>query len=75
MDEEELEIEQGVIVFDTVNEVVAEIMEVGGQKVALRRPNGGVEWWRDKNYLRAPTTSERLSSGVAVANARSRGEL
>jgi hypothetical protein len=75
MVEEKVELKRGAIVYDTVKGVVAEVMEVQGQSVALRPTGGGIEWSRDKGYLRAPTTSERLSPGVAVANARSRGEL
>jgi hypothetical protein len=75
MVEEKVELRRGVIVYDTVLNVIAEVMEVGPQNVALRRTGGGTEWWRDKDYLRPPTTSERLSPGVAVANAKSRGEL
>jgi hypothetical protein len=75
MVEEKVELARGAIVYDTVDEVLAEVMEVQGRRITLRRTNGGIEWSRSKEDLRPPTTSERLSPGVAVANARSRGEL
>lgn len=75
MVEETLELNRGMVVFDTVKEIVAEVMEVGRARVSLRRPNGGVEWERDPKYLRTPTASEMLSARVAEENARSRGEL
>lgn len=74
MVEEKVELARGAIVYDKVTGVVAEVMEVG-HRVALRRLGGGTEWWRSKEHLRVPTTSERLSPGVAAANARSRGDL
>jgi hypothetical protein len=74
MVEEKVELKRGAIVYDTVEGIVAEVMEVG-DRVALRRLGGGTEWWRSKDHLRPPTASERLSPGVAAANARSRGEL
>ncbi|MFF1701201.1 hypothetical protein [Streptomyces sp. NPDC058252] len=74
MVEEQFELDRGTVVFDTVKEIVAEVMEVGHTRVSLRRPNGGVEWERDPKYLRPPTASEMLRPRVAEANARSRGE-
>jgi hypothetical protein len=75
MAEGRVELQQGTIVFDEVREVVAVVMDTEGTRVYLRRPNGGVEWTRDRQHLRTPTTSERLSPRVSEANARSRGEL
>jgi hypothetical protein len=54
---------------------VAEVMEIGPTNCALRKTTGGLEWWTSKADLRKPTTAETLSQGVALANARSRGEL
>jgi hypothetical protein len=39
------------------------------------RPVGGGREWDASGPLRPPTDAERLSAGVAMANARSRGEL
>jgi hypothetical protein len=75
MVEEGLELSRGAVVYDTVAEVLAEVMEVQGQSVALRRTNGGVEWSRSKEFLRPPTATDRMRPAVAAANARSRGEL
>ncbi|MFE2099529.1 hypothetical protein [Streptomyces sp. NPDC059468] len=70
MVEEELELEQGALVYDMVRDVVARVMEVGDSRVSLRNPNGGVEWEREKSprYLRPPTQSELLSARVAKVN-------
>jgi hypothetical protein len=59
---------RGTIVYDTVSELVAEVMEDQGQNVALRRLTGGVEWSRDKDYVRTPTASERLRPKIAQVN-------
>lgn len=75
MVEEGLELARGAIVYDTVSEVLAEVMEVQGQRIDLRRTNGGIEWSRNKEFLRPPTATDRMRPAVAVANARSRGEL
>jgi hypothetical protein len=63
------------LVYDETKDCVAEVMEIGPTNCALRKTTGGLEWWTSKADLRKPTTAETLSQGVAMANARSRGEL
>jgi hypothetical protein len=63
------------LAYDTTRNLVAEVMEIGPERCAMRKRTGGTEWWTSKADLRQPTASELLSAGVAVANARSRGEL
>ncbi|MGW0626115.1 hypothetical protein [Streptomyces sp. NPDC002758] len=63
------------VVWDKARQCLAEVMEIQGERCAMRRPTGGLEWWTPKIDLRAATTAELLSPGVAAANARSRGEL
>jgi hypothetical protein len=63
------------LAYDKTKDCVAEVMEIGGSQCAMRRTTGGLEWWTSKADLRKPTTAETLSPGVALANARSRGEL
>ncbi|MFE4681642.1 hypothetical protein ACFRNJ_12510 [Streptomyces sp. NPDC056721] len=63
------------VVFDKTRGHLAKVMEIQGDRCAMRRTTGGLEWWTPKIDLRAATTAELLSPGVAAANARSRGEL
>jgi hypothetical protein len=63
------------VVYDKSKDCLAEVMEIQGDRCAMRKPTGGLEWWTAKIDLRAATTAEKLSPGVAAANARSRGEL
>lgn len=63
------------LAYDKTKNLVAEVMEIGPERCAMRKKTGGTEWWTSKADLRQPTASELLSTGVALANARSRGEL
>lgn len=63
------------LAFDETKGIVAEVMEISPKRCAMRKRTGGTEWWTSKADLRQPTTAETLSTGVALANARSRGEL
>jgi hypothetical protein len=63
------------LVFDETKGFVAEVMEIHPERCAMRKTTGGLEWWTSKADLREATTAEKLSPGVAAANARSRGEL
>lgn len=72
---EKADLANGTVVYDTVRGVVAIVMDVQGSRVYLRRPNGGVEWIRDRGAIREPTASESLSPRVGHENARSRGEI
>ena len=53
-----------------VGQLVARIADTAW----LRPPKGGVEWTSPAGLVRTATASETLSSGVATANARSRGQ-
>lgn len=53
---------------------VGRVMGHVGPYVQLRPIGGGLEWDARPEDLRPATTAEALSVGVAVANARSRGE-
>lgn len=65
--------ETGDLVYDTATRKVGRVMGHVGPYVQLRPPGGGREW-DAKGPLRPATDAERLSAGVALANARSRGE-
>lgn len=65
----------GDIVEDTHLNRVGKVMGHEGPYVQLRPIGGGREWDADPDALRPATLAERLSAGVAAANARSRGEL
>ncbi|WP_171113953.1 MULTISPECIES: hypothetical protein [Streptomyces] len=60
---------------DTVTRKVGKVMGFEGPYVQLRPIGGGREWDAELGNLKPVTTSEGLSAAVAVANARSRGEL
>lgn len=64
----------GDIVEDTRLKKFGKVMGFVGPYVQLRPVGGGREWDADPGELRAATPAEGLSAGVAVANARSRGE-
>lgn len=64
----------GAIVEDTVRHKIGKVMGHVGPYVQLRPIGGGREWDAEPGTLRALTIAEALSAGVAVANARSRGE-
>ncbi|MFI5880198.1 hypothetical protein [Streptomyces sp. NPDC051554] len=64
----------GDLVFDEASRRVGEAMGHEGPYWQLRPVGGGREW-DAQGPLRPPTDAERLSAGVAMANARSRGEL
>jgi hypothetical protein len=64
----------GDIVEDCGSEKIGKVMGCVGPYVQLRPVGGGLEWDARPEDLRPTTTAEALSAGVAVANARSRGE-
>ena len=64
----------GDIVEDTGTDKFGTVMGFCGPYVQLRPVGGGREWDAEPDTLRSATLSEALSAGVAVANARSRGE-
>lgn len=64
----------GDIVEDTDRSKIGKVMGFHGPYVQLRPIGGGREWDARPVALRPATLSEGLSAGVAVANARSRGE-
>lgn len=66
--------ETGDLVWDEAARTVGRVMGHVGLCYQLRPPGGGREWDAG-GPLRPATDAERLSAGVAVANARSRGEL
>jgi hypothetical protein len=66
--------EVGDLVFDEGIRQVVQAMGHEGPHWQLRAVGGGREW-DAQGPLRPPTDAERLSAGVALANARSRGEL
>jgi hypothetical protein len=66
--------EVGDLVFDEATRQVGRVMGHEGPYRQLRPVGGGREW-DAPGPLRPPTDAERLSAGVAMANARSRGEL
>ncbi|WP_327432766.1 hypothetical protein [Streptomyces sp. NBC_01236] len=62
------------LVWDEATRKVGQVMGHVGPSWQLRPPGGGREW--DASIpLRPATAAESLSAGVALANARSRGEL
>ncbi|MFJ8490384.1 hypothetical protein ACIRBZ_18810 [Streptomyces sp. NPDC094038] len=70
----EYEPETGDLVYDAAAHRVGVVMGRVGPCWQLRPVGGGREW-DAAGPLRAATPSETLSAGVAMANARSRGEL
>ena len=69
----EVKPEIGDVMFDEATRKVGEVMGHEGPYWQLRPVGGGREW-DAQGPLRVPTDGERLSAGVALANARSRGE-
>ncbi|MEW2498221.1 hypothetical protein AB0942_32495 [Streptomyces nodosus] len=65
--------EVGDLVYDEVTRRVGEIVDHVGPHWQLKPVGGGREW-DAAGPLRPATQAERLSSDVALANARSRGE-
>jgi hypothetical protein len=66
--------EIGELVYDEATCQVGRVMGYEGLYWQLRPVGGGREW-DASGPLRRPTDAERLSVGVAMVNARSRGEL
>ena len=64
----------GDAVEDTQRQKVGKVMGFVGPYVQLRPVGGGVEWEAHPDRLQPVTLAEALSAGLAVANARSRGE-
>ncbi|WP_189785269.1 hypothetical protein [Streptomyces capitiformicae] len=64
----------GDTVEDTGRKRVGKVMGFEGPYVQLRPIGGGVEWDASPEQLRPLTVVEALSAGMAVVNARSRGE-
>ena len=64
----------GDTVEDTRRGRVGKVMGSVGPFVQLRPIGGGREWEAAPGDLRLLALSEALSAGVAVANARSRGD-
>ena len=62
----------GDLVWDGEALKVGEVMDRVGTRWQLRPPGGGREW-DASGPLRPASASERLSAGVALANAQSRG--
>ncbi|MFF0094177.1 hypothetical protein ACFYSF_30045 [Streptomyces canus] len=61
------------LVWDGEARKVGRVMGREGGRWQLRPPGGGREW-DSHGPLRPATAAEKLSAGVAMANARSRGE-
>lgn len=66
---------RGDIVEDTGHNRVGQVMAFEDGCVQLRPVGGGREWDAKPGDLRPASPAEGLSAKVAVANARSRGEL
>ncbi len=64
----------GDTVEDTAARKFGKVTGFVGPYVQLRPIGGGIEWDARPEKLRPATSEEALSAGVAVANARSRGE-
>ncbi|MFI6404498.1 hypothetical protein [Streptomyces sp. NPDC050548] len=65
--------EPGELVYDEATRKVGRVMGNEGPYWQLRPVGGGLEW-DARGPLRPATAAEGLSAGVALANARSRGE-
>ena len=65
--------EIGDVVYDEVTRRVGELRGRVGPYWQLRPVGGGREW-DAPGPIRHATAAEKLSAGVALANARSRGE-
>ncbi|MCX5561714.1 hypothetical protein [Streptomyces sp. NBC_00038] len=66
--------EIGDLVWDEMTRKVCRVVDHVGPYWQLKPPGGGREW-DAHGLLRPATAAERLSAGVALANARSRGEM
>lgn len=66
--------EIGDVMFDEATRKVGELMGHVGPNWQLR-PIGGGREWDAPGPIRPATAAEKLSADVALANARSRGEL
>lgn len=64
----------GTVVRDEQRDRIGEVMGAEGPYLQLRPLGGGREWDAEPDRVRPATTAERLSAGVAAANAVSRGE-
>lgn len=65
--------EIGDLVYDDSTRRVGRVMDRIGTRWQPRPPGGGREW-DTRGPLRPATAADSLSAGVALANARSRGE-
>lgn len=61
----------GTVVVDEHRARVGEVVGAEGPYLQLRPLGGGREWDADPDRLRVATPAERLSAGVAAANAAS----
>ncbi len=64
----------GDTVEDTSTKKIGKVMGFEGPYVQVRPVGGGLEWDAKPENLQPVTGADALSSAVAVANARSRGE-
>ncbi|WP_316729119.1 hypothetical protein [Streptomyces sp. 11x1] len=64
----------GDLVYDEVSHRIGEVMGQTGPYWQLRPVGGGREW-DARATLRPATAAEKLSAGVALANAQSRGKV
>lgn len=64
----------GDTVEDTSIGKIGKVMGFEGPYVQLRPIGGGLEWDARQDDLQPATDAQALSSAVAAANARSRGE-
>ncbi|WP_374213881.1 hypothetical protein [Streptomyces sp. A3M-1-3] len=61
----------GTVVVDEHRARVGEVMGAEGPYLQLRPLGGGREWDAQPNQVRVATPAERLSAGLAAANAAS----
>lgn len=69
---EDFEGQEGDLVYDKKNSIVARVMEAGPTVCSLRKLAGGTEWNTHRSALRRPTIAEELSAKTALANADTR---
>jgi hypothetical protein len=72
MMDEEFDVQEGDLVYDKTQQIVARVMEAGPTVYSLRKLTGGIEWDTHRSSLRKPTVSEELSAKAALANAETR---
>ncbi|MER6086964.1 hypothetical protein [Streptomyces bluensis] len=65
----------GDLAYDTLRDRYGIVMERGPGQVHLRPRGGGREWTAQPEHVELARPGEALSSQVARANARSRGEV